>query len=243
MSECNIRLSGVFKSYTKAPNGLVYDYRVSDSAVRLYEIMLDFQFKQAFVSGELLARKLKNKNGEAASISRVRRLIRELKQTGWLYVSEQKVYHKDTGAVKTIAQYVLFAYSASAPKSNAQLLEEQAAEIAKEQEDMKNYNGYQPSIGKGFDNFDNIAAELEAQQAAGAIAPIPIVEDVQEQTLEAVAEPSDFDRAIAFVERKTGKEFSEYQKQAIARNYAIDKAGTIMQLNDIMCLEQKAKQG
>lgn len=239
MSECNIRLSGVFKSYTKAPNGLVYDYRVSDSAVRLYEIMLDFQFKQAFVSGELLARKLKNKNGEAASISRVRRLIRELKQTGWLYVSEQKVYHKDTGAVKTIAQYVLFAYSASAPKSNAQLLEEQAADIAKEQEDMKNYNGYQPSIGKGFDNFDNIAAELEEQIATGIIAPIPISEAVQEQAAEVAAELQEM---IAWAEGKIGHAFSEARKQAIARAWASNKLDARGMVNTIVSTELALKQ-
>lgn len=239
MSECNIRLSGVFKSYTKAPNGLVYDYRVSDSAVRLYEIMLDFQFKQAFVSGELLARKLKNKNGEAASISRVRRLIRELKQTGWLYVSEQKVYHKDTGAVKTIAQYVLFAYSASAPKSNAQLLEEQAAEIAKEQEDMKNYNGYQPSIGKGFDNFDNIAAELEEQIATGIIAPIPIPQVAQEQAAEVAAELQEM---IAWAEGKIGHAFSEARKQAIARAWASNKLDARGMVNTIVSIELASKQ-
>ncbi len=239
MSECNIRLSGVFKSYTKAPNGLVYDYRVSDSAVRLYEIMLDFQFKQAFVSGELLARKLKNKNGEAASISRVRRLIRELKQTGWLYVSEQKVYHKDTGAVKTIAQYVLFAYSASAPKSNAQLLEEQAADIAKEQEDMKNYNGYQPSIGKGFDNFDNIAAELEEQIATGIIAPIPIPQVAQEQAAEVAAELQEM---IAWAEGKIGHAFSEARKQAIARAWASNKLDARGMVNTIVSIELASKQ-
>lgn len=239
MSECNIRLSGVFKSYTKAPNGLVYDYRVSDSAVRLYEIMLDFQFKQAFVSGELLARKLKNKNGEAASISRVRRLIRELKQTGWLYVSEQKVYHKDTGAVKTIAQYVLFAYSASAPKSNAQLLEEQAADIAKEQEDMKNYNGYQPSIGKGFDNFDNIAAELEEQIATGIIAPIPIPQVAQEQAAEVAAELQEM---IAWAEGKIGHAFSEARKQAIARAWASNKLDARGMVNTIVSTELALKQ-
>ena len=239
MSECNIRLSGVFKSYTKAPNGLVYDYRVSDSAVRLYEIMLDFQFKQAFVSGELLARKLKNKNGEAASISRVRRLIRELKQTGWLYVSEQKVYHKDTGAVKTIAQYVLFAYSASAPKSNAQLLEEQAADIAKEQEDMKNYNGYQPSIGKGFDNFDNIAAELAEQIATGIIAPIPIPQVAQEQAAEVAAELQEM---IAWAEGKIGHAFSEARKQAIARAWASNKLDARGMVNTIVSTELALKQ-
>lgn len=239
MSECNIRLSGVFKSYTKAPNGLVYDYRVSDSAVRLYEIMLDFQFKQAFVSGELLARKLKNKNGEAASISRVRRLIRELKQTGWLYVSEQKVYHKDTGAVKTIAQYVLFAYSASAPKSNAQLLEERAAEIAKEQEDMKDYNGYQPSIGKGFDNFDNIAAELQEQIATGELAPIPIPQVAQEQAAEVTAELQEM---IAWAEGKVGYAFSEARKQAIARTWASNKLDARGMLNTIVSTELASKQ-
>ena len=241
MSECNIRLQGTIEKYKKSPTSLVYDYRVSSSAVRLYSVMLDFEYKKAFVSVELLAKKMLNKKGEPASTSKIKRLISELKQAGWLCVDEQRVYHKDTGAVRTIAEYVLFAKSASAPKSNKELLEEQAAEMAKEQAELETeYEGYQSSLGDGF---DNLQVELEAQQAAGAIAPIPIAEDVQEQTLEAVAEPSDFDRAIAFVEQKTGKVFTEYQKQAIARNYAIDEAGTISQLQDMIRRELKAKQG
>ena len=135
----------------------------------------------------------------------------------------------------------MFWQSASAPKSNKELLEEQAAEIAKEQAELETeYEGYQSSLGGGF---DNLQVELEAQQAAGAIAPIPIAEDVQEQTLEAVAEPSDFDRAIAFVEQRTGIVFSESQKQAIARNYTVDEAGTISLLQEMIRLELKAKQG
>ena len=241
MSECNIRLKGTIEKYKKSPTGLVNDYRVSSSAVRLYLVMLDFEYKKAFVSVELLANKMLNKKGEPASASKIKRLISELKQAGWLCVDEQRVYHKDTGAVRTIAEYVLFAKSASAPKSNTQLLEEQAAEIAKEQTELATeYEGYQASIGDGF---DNLQAELEAQQAAGAIAPIPIVEDVQEQTLEAVAEPSDLDRALAFVEQKTGKVFTEGQRQAIARNYTVDEAGTISLLQDMIRRELKAKQG
>ena len=241
MSECNIRLQGTIEKYKKSPTSLVYDYRVSSSAIRLFVVMLDFEYKKAFVSVELLAKKMLNKKGEPASTSKIKRLISELKQAGWLCVDEQRVYHKDTGAVRTIAEYVLFAKSASAPKSNKELLEEQAAEMAKEQAELETeYEGYQSSLGDGF---DNLQVELEAQQAAGAIAPIPIAEDVQEQTLEAVAEPSDFDRAIAFVEQKTGKVFTEYQKQAIARNYAIDEAGTISQLQDMIRRELKAKQG
>ena len=241
MSECNIRLQGTIEKYKKSPTSLVYDYRVSSSAIRLFVVMLDFEYKKAFVSVELLAKKMLNKKGEPASTSKIKRLISELKQAGWLCVDEQRVYHKDTGAVRTIAEYVLFAKSASAPKSNKELLEEQAAEMAKEQAELETeYEKYQSSLGDGF---DNLQVELEAQQAAGAIAPIPIAEDVQEQTLEAVAEPSDFDRAIAFVEQKTGKVFTEYQKQAIARNYAIDEAGTISQLQDMIRRELKAKQG
>lgn len=238
MNECNIRLSGVFKSYTKAPNGLVYDYRVSDSAVRLYEIMLDLQFKQAFVSGELLARRMKNKKGEPISISKIWRLIRELKQTGWLCVEEQRVYHKDTGAVKTIAQYVIFAQSASAPKSNAQLLEEQAAEIEREQAELAEYEGYQPSIGGGF---DNIAAELESDIAAGIISPMQIPEAAQEQAAEVVAVPSELQNMIAWAEYKLGHEFSVAYKQAIERAYASDKAGARGMLNAIVSKELAAK--
>ena len=215
MSECNIRLQGTIEKYKKSPTSLVYDYRVSSSAVRLYSVMLDFEYTKAFVSVELLAKKMLNKKGEPASTSKIKRLISELKQAGWLCVDEQRVYHKDTGAVRTIAEYVLFAKSASAPKSNKELLEEQAAEMAKEQAELETeYEGYQSSLGDGF---DNLQVELEAQQAAGAIAPIPIAEDVQEQTLEVVAEPSNLRDAIAYSEQRLGRKLSENQKQAIVK--------------------------
>ena len=232
MSECNIRLQGTIEKYKKSPTSLVYDYRVSSSAVRLYSVMLDFEYKKAFVSVELLAKKMLNKKGEPASTSKIKRLISELKQAGWLCVDEQRVYHKDTGAVRTIAEYVLFAKSASAPKSNKELLEEQAAEMAKEQAELETeYEGYQSSLGG---EFDNLAAELEeqvkagaivigtppvqeeAQEAAGTIAPIPIAEDVQEQTLE-VAEPSNLRDAIAYSEQRLWRKLSENQKQAIVK--------------------------
>ena len=242
-TECNIRLQGTIEKYKKSPTSLVYDYRVSSSAVRLYSVMLDFEYKKAFVSVELLAKKMLNKKGEPASTSKIKRLISELKQAGWLCVDEQRVYHKDTGAVRTIAEYVLFAKSASAPKSNKELLEEQAAEMAKEQAELETeYEGYQSSLGG---EFDNLAAELEEQVKAGAIVigTPPVQEEAQEQTLEVIAEPSELDRAIAFVEQRTGKVFSEYQKQAIARNYASDETGTISQLQDMVRRELKAKQG
>ena len=237
MSECNIRIQGYTgKGYTRSPNSLLNDYRVSDKAFRLYEILLDAQFKGRFITQEYLAKRLKDKDGEPVSVRTIIRLMNELKKYGWLCLEKQALRNKETGEVKTIAEYVLFWQSASAPKSNKELLEEQAEELAKEQAELETeYEGYQASIGNGF---DNLQAELEAQQAAGIIKPIPIPEAV-----EVTIEPNELDRAIAFVEQKRGKEFSEYQKQAIARNYAIDKAGTIMQLNDIMCLEQKAKQG
>ena len=243
MSECNIRLQGTIEKYKKSPTSLVYDYRVSSSAIRLFVVMLDFEYKKAFVSVELLAKKMLNKKGEPASTSKIKRLISELKQAGWLCVDEQRVYHKDTGAVRTIAEYVLFAKSASAPKSNKELLEEQAAEMAKEQAELETeYEGYQSSLGG---EFDNLAAELEEQVKAGAIVigTPPVQEEAQEQTLEVIAEPSELDRAIAFVEQRTGKVFSEYQKQAIARNYASDETGTISQLQDMVRRELKAKQG
>ena len=96
MSECNIRLQGTIEKYKKSPTSLVYDYRVSSSAVRLYSVMLDFEYKKAFVSVELLAKKMLNKKGEPASTSKIKRLISELKQAGWLCVDEQRVYHKDS---------------------------------------------------------------------------------------------------------------------------------------------------
>ena len=214
MSECNIRLQGTIEKFKKSPTSLVYDYRVSSSAIRLFVVMLDFEYKKAFVSVELLAKKMLNKKGEPSSTSKIKRLIRELKQAGWLCIDEQRLYHKDTGEVKTIANYVLFAQSASAPKSYKELLEEQAAEIAKEQVELETeYEGYQSSLGGGF---DNLQVELEAQQAAGAIAPIPIAEDVQEQTLE-VAEPSNLRYAIAYSEQRLGRKLSENQKQAIVK--------------------------
>ena len=217
MSECNIRLQGTIEKYKKSPTSLVYDYRVSSSAVRLYSVMLDFEYKKAFVSVELLAKKMLNKKGEPASTSKIKRLISELKQAGWLCVDEQRVYHKDTGAVRTIAEYVLFAKSASAPKSNKELLEEQAAEMAKEQAELETeYEGYQSSLGG---EFDNLAAELEEQVKAGAIVigTPPVQEEAQEQTIEVVAEPSNLRDAIAYSEQRLGRHLSENQKQAIVK--------------------------
>ena len=217
MSERNIRLQGTIEKYKKSPTSLVYDYRVSSSAVRLYSVMLDFEYKKAFVSVELLAKKMLNKKGEPASTSKIKRLISELKQAGWLCVDEQRVYHKDTGAVRTIAEYVLFAKSASAPKSNKELLEEQAAEMAKEQAELETeYEGYQSSLGG---EFDNLAAELEEQVKAGAIVigTPPVQEEAQEQTIEVVAEPSNLRDAIAYSEQRLGRKLSENQKQAIVK--------------------------
>ena len=203
---------------------------------RIKEVRTDKHLTQ-----EYLANRLKDKDGEPVSVRTIIRLMNELKKYGWLCIEKQALRNKETGEVKTIAEYVLFWQSASAPKSNKELLEEQAEELAKEQAELETeYEGYQASIGDGF---DNLQAELEAQQAAGAIAPIPIVEDVQEQTLEVVAEPSELDRAIAFVEQRTGIVFSEGQKQAIARNYTVDEAGTISLLQDMIRRELKAKQG
>ena len=216
-TECNIRLQGTIEKYKKSPTSLVYDYRVSSSAVRLYSVMLDFEYKKAFVSVELLAKKMLNKKGEPASTSKIKRLISELKQAGWLCVDEQRVYHKDTGAVRTIAEYVLFAKSASAPKSNKELLEEQAAEMAKEQAELETeYEGYQSSLGG---EFDNLAAELEEQVKAGAIVigTPPVQEEAQEQTIEVVAEPSNLRDAIAYSEQRLGRKLSENQKQAIVK--------------------------
>ena len=166
---------------------------------------------------ELLAKKMLNKKGEPASTSKIKRLISELKQAGWLCVDEQRVYHKDTGAVRTIAEYVLFAKSASAPKSNKELLEEQAAEMAKEQAELETeYEGYQSSLGG---EFDNLAAELEEQVKAGAIVigTPPVQEEAQEQTIEVVAEPSNLRDAIAYSEQRLGRKLSENQKQAIVK--------------------------
>ena len=69
MSECNIRLQGYTgKGYTKSPNSLLNDYRVSDKAFRLYEILLDAQFKGRFITQEYLAKRLKDKDGEPVSV-------------------------------------------------------------------------------------------------------------------------------------------------------------------------------
>lgn len=235
MSECNIRLQGTIEKYKKSPTSLVYDYRVSSSAVRLYSVMLDFEYKKAFVSVELLAKKMLNKKGDPASTSKIKRLISELKQAGWLCVDEQRVYHKDTGAVRTIAEYVLFAKSASAPKSNKELLEEQAAEMAKEQAELETeYEGYQTSIGG---DFDNLAADLEAQINAGAVVIEPVQQAVQEQATTELA------RMIEWAEEQLGREFSEFHRQAIGREYARNRIEASNLLMDIVRRELNAKQG
>ena len=69
MSECNIRLQGYTgKGYTQNPNGLLYDYRVSDKAQRLYGVLLDAQFRGRFVTQEYLTKQLRDKDGEAVSV-------------------------------------------------------------------------------------------------------------------------------------------------------------------------------
>lgn len=218
MSECNIRLQGYDgKRYTQSPNSLLFDHRVSDKARRLYDMLLHYQFKQCSVTQEFLARKLLDKDGEPVSVRTIIRLMNELKKYGWLCMEKHTVYNKDTGEVKTIADYVLIWQSTSAPKSATQLLEEQAAEIAKEQAELETeYEGYQSSLGG---EFDNLAAELEEQVKAGAIVigTPPVQEEAQEQTIEVVAEPSNLRDAIAYSEQRLGRKLSENQKQAIVK--------------------------
>ena len=218
MSECNIRLQGYDgKRYTQSPNSLLFDHRVSDKARRLYDMLLHYQFKQCSVTQEFLARKLLDKDGEPVSVRTIIRLMNELKKYGWLCMEKHTVYNKDTGEVKTIADYVLIWQSTSAPKSATQLLEEQAAEIAKEQAELETeYEGYQSSLGG---EFDNLAAELEEQVKAGAIVigTPPVQEEAQEQTIEVVAEPSNLRDAIAYSEQRLGRKLSENQKQAIVQ--------------------------
>ena len=165
-------------------------------------------------------------------------------------MEKHTVYNKDTGEVKTIADYVLIWQSTSAPKSATQLLEEQAAEIAKEQAELETeYEGYQSSLGG---EFDNLAAELEEQVKAGAIVigtppvqeeaqeliPVPPVQQVpvQEQGNAELA------KLIAWAEKQLGREFTEYHKQAFERAYANNKAFVINQLNE-MVVRESAKQG
>ena len=251
MSECNIRLQGYDgKRYTQSPNSLLFDHRVSDKARRLYDMLLHYQFKQCSVTQEFLARKLLDKDGEPVSVRTIIRLMNELKKYGWLCMEKHTVYNKDTGEVKTIADYVLIWQSTSAPKSATQLLEEQAAEIAKEQAELETeYEGYQSSLGG---EFDNLAAELEEQVKAGAIVigtppvqeeaqeliPVPPVQQVpvQEQGNTELA------KLIAWAEKQLGREFTEYHKQAFERAYANNKAFVINQLND-MVVRELAKQG
>ena len=104
---------------------------------------------------------------------------------------------------------------------------------------MKDYNGYQPSIGKGFDNFDNIAAELQEQIATGELAPIPIPQVAQEQAAEVTAELQEM---IAWAEGKIGHAFSEARKQAIARAWASNKLDARGMVNTIVSIELASKQ-
>ena len=56
MSQCNIEIVGKLKNkYHKTPNSITTDWRISDGAQRLYQLLLVLEFKQKYITYEFLS--------------------------------------------------------------------------------------------------------------------------------------------------------------------------------------------
>ena len=83
MSQCNIVLAGELKDkFHKTPNSITTDWRISDGAHRLYNLLLDLKFKQKYVTYEFLSSIIKKPNGKNLSVVTIKRLSKELQNAG-----------------------------------------------------------------------------------------------------------------------------------------------------------------
>lgn len=154
MNQCNIVLDGELKDkYHKTPNSITTDWRISDGAHRLYNLLLDLKFKQKYVTYEFLASIIKKPDGKDVSVRTVQRYSKELQAKGWLKVQTQKIPVE--GKVQTVARYVVNLQNASAPMS----YNEQQQKLAEEQM-LASMDGLQTCLD---DNFDGLEQELQAQ--------------------------------------------------------------------------------
>ena len=68
MSQCNIVIVGELKNkYHKTPNSITTDWRISDGAQRLYQLLLILEFKQKYITYEFLSSIIKKPNGKFQS--------------------------------------------------------------------------------------------------------------------------------------------------------------------------------
>lgn len=154
MNQCNIVLDGELKDkYHKTPNSITTDWRISDGAHRLYNLLLDLKFKQKYVTYEFLASIIKKPDGKDVSVRTVQRYSKELQAKGWLKVQTQKIHVE--GKAQTVARYVVNLQNASAPMS----YNEQQQKLAEEQM-WASMDGLQTCLD---DNFDGLEQELQAQ--------------------------------------------------------------------------------
>ena len=133
MSQCNIVIVGELKNkYHKTPNSITTDWRISDGAHRLYNLLLDLKLKQKYVTYEFLSSIIKKPNGKNLSVVTIKRLSKELQKAGWLEVQTHKVHIN--GKVQTVARYAVHVENASAPMSyneQQQKLKEKTATCCK----------------------------------------------------------------------------------------------------------------
>ena len=133
MNQCNIVLAGELKDkYHKTPNSITTDWRISDGAHRLYNLLLDLKLKQKYVTYEFLSSIIKKPNGKNLSVVTIKRLSKELQKAGWLEVQTHKVHIN--GKVQTVARYAVHVENASAPMSyneQQQKLKEKTATCCK----------------------------------------------------------------------------------------------------------------
>ena len=145
MSQCNIEIVGKLKNkYHKTPNSITTDWRISDGAHRLYNLLLALQFKQKYVTYEFLASIIKKPNGENLSVVTIKRLSKELQKAGWLEVQTHKAHIN--GKAKTVARYAVHVENASAPMS----YNEQQQKLAEEQM-WASMDGLQTCLDDDFD--------------------------------------------------------------------------------------------
>ena len=154
MSQCNIEIVGKLKNkYHKTPNSITTDWRISDGAHRLYNLLLDLKFKQKYITYEFLSSIIKKPNGENLSVVTIKRLSKELQKAGWLEVQTHKAHIN--GKAKTVARYAVHVENASAPMS----YNEQQQKLAEEQM-WASMDGLQTCLD---DDFDGLEQELQAQ--------------------------------------------------------------------------------
>ena len=218
MSQCNIVLAGELKDkFHKTPNSITTDWRISDGAHRLYNLLLDLKFKQKYVTYEFLASIIKKPDGKDVSVRTVQRYSKELQETGWLEVQTQKIHVE--GKAQTVAGYVVNLQNASAPES----YNEQQRRLAEEKM-WAGMDGLQTCLD---DDFDGLEQELQAQgievPAAKVYADKYLVERI-------AAANSVYGSVVGrlqywadmFVE-KTGRQLNEAELARMAKKLAADR--------------------